>query len=556
MLYELYIENLAVIKSARIPFSKNFNVFTGETGAGKSILINGINSILGQRMTKDIVRTGEKKAIVTALFVNLDSYICQRLDELNISHDENMITITREIFADGGSIARINSRAVAISILKEVGQLLVDIHGQHDNQILLNPEKHLHIIDDFGDSSKLLNDYKESFKKLQSLARKIGELQKLQQDKKDRLQLLKSKVEEISKLELIPNEDDDIEEEYSLLCNSEKIINALDIAYKLINDLDNSAMENILQAKSHIERYSNFLKDVSPLCDRLSTSYIELKDISEELLILSNSIDLEPSRLEYLAQRRLDLNHIKKKYSMPLNDIIKMYEDDIEEISTIEEASSEIENLKLEKDRLLLEVTEKAKKLSQYRKNVVEKFEERVSSELKFLNMPNVQFKIHHQIGNLTINGMDSMEFLISTNLGEPPKPISKIASGGELSRIMLALKNVIADKDNIPTLIFDEIDTGVSGKTAQRIGIKLKEISKIRQVICVTHLTQIAIMGDNHLLIEKQVENDRTSTKVTQLDYDGRVNEIARIINGENITDTAKKNAQELLNGIIGNDN
>ncbi|MGN1411633.1 MAG: DNA repair protein RecN [Oscillospiraceae bacterium] len=554
MLYELYIENLAVIKSARIPFSKNFNVFTGETGAGKSILINGINSILGQRMTKDIVRTGEKKAIVTALFVNLDTSICQKLDELNISHDENMITITREILADGGSIARINSRAVAISILKEVGQLLVDVHGQHDNQILLNPEKHIHIIDDFGDSSQLLNDYKESFKKLQSLARKIGELKRLQQDKQDRLQLLKSKVDEISKLDLIPNEDDELEEEYSLLCNAEKIINALDTAYKLINDLDNSAMENILQAKSHIERYSNFTESISPLCERLSTSYIELKDISEELLVLSNSIDLDPSRLEYLAQRRLDLNHIKKKYSMPLNDIIKMYEDDIEEISNIEGASSEIENLNIEKDKLLFEVTEKAKKLSQYRKSAVKKFEECVSNELEFLNMPNVQFKINQQIGNLTVNGMDSMEFLISTNLGEPPKPISKIASGGELSRVMLALKNVIADKDNIPTLIFDEIDTGVSGKTAQRIGIKLKEISKIRQVICVTHLTQIAIMGDNHLLIEKQVENDRTSTKVTQLDYDGRVNEIARIMNGEHLTDTAKKNAQELLNSVINN--
>lgn len=548
MLYELYIENLAVIKSAHIPFSKNFNVFTGETGAGKSILINGINSILGQRISKDIVRTGEKKATVTALFINLDNSICQKLDELNITHDENMITITREIFADGGSIARINSRTVAISVLKEVGQLLVNIHGQHDNQILLNSEKHLHIIDSFGDNSQLLTDYQKAFKELQSMARKLGELKKIQQDNQDHLELLNTKITELSELNLVPNEDDILEEEYSVCCNAEKIVNALDNAYKLLNDLDNSAMENIIQAKNSIERYSNFTNEISPLCERLSTSYIEIKDISEELLTLSNSIDLDTSRFEYLAQRRLTLNHIKKKYAMSLNDIIQMYENAVKEVSTIKNSSNEIENLMVQKDKLLLEVTEKAKKLSAYRKDIANKFEKRVANELEFLNMPNVQFKINHQVGKLTVNGMDSMEFLISTNLGEPPKPISKIASGGELSRIMLALKNVLADKDNIPTLIFDEIDTGVSGKTAQRIGIKLKEISKIRQVICVTHLTQIAVMGDNHLLIEKFIENDRTSTKVTQLDFDGRVNEIARIMNGENLTDTAIQNARELL--------
>lgn len=547
-MYELYIENLAVIKSAHIPFSKNFNVFTGETGAGKSILINGINSILGQRISKDIVRTGEKKATVTALFINLDNSICQKLDELNITHDENMITITREIFADGGSIARINSRTVAISVLKEVGQLLVNIHGQHDNQILLNSEKHLHIIDSFGDNSQLLTDYQKAFKELQSMARKLGELKKIQQDNQDHLELLNTKITELSELNLVPNEDDILEEEYSVCCNAEKIVNALDNAYKLLNDLDNSAMENIIQAKNSIERYSNFTNEISPLCERLSTSYIEIKDISEELLTLSNSIDLDTSRFEYLAQRRLTLNHIKKKYAMSLNDIIQMYENAVKEVSTIKNSSNEIENLMVQKDKLLLEVTEKAKKLSAYRKDIANKFEKRVANELEFLNMPNVQFKINHQVGKLTVNGMDSMEFLISTNLGEPPKPISKIASGGELSRIMLALKNVLADKDNIPTLIFDEIDTGVSGKTAQRIGIKLKEISKIRQVICVTHLTQIAVMGDNHLLIEKFIENDRTSTKVTQLDFDGRVNEIARIMNGENLTDTAIQNARELL--------
>lgn len=549
LLYELYIENLAVIKSAHIPFSDSFNVFTGETGAGKSILINGINSILGQRVTKDIVRTGEDKAIVTALFINLDSSICQKLDELSISHDENMITITREIFSNGGSVARINSRAVAISVLKEVGQYLINIHGQHDNQILLNPEKHLEIIDTFGDNYSLLNDYQNAFKKLQQLARQIGEFKKLQTSKLERLEVLNSRITELGALNLQPNEDTLIEEEYSMCVNAEKIINSLDGAYKILNDLDGSAMENILQAKSSLERFSDTLPKLQTLCERLSNTYIEVQDISEEVLTISNSIDLNPSRLEYLAQRRLDLNHVKKKYSLDVDGLIKLYQDALQEVSTLESSSSEIEKLNLEKEKLLLEVTEKAKKLSEYRLKIADNFVSRVCKELEFLNMPNVIFKVSNSTGKLTVHGMDSMEFLISANVGEPPKPISKIASGGELSRIMLALKTVLADKDNIPTLIFDEIDTGVSGKTAQKIGFKLKEVSKNRQVICVTHLSQIAIMGDNHLLIEKSIHNDRTSTSVTQLDHSGRVNEIARIINGDNLTSTALKNAEELLN-------
>lgn len=549
LLYELYIENLAVIKSARIPFSDSFNVFTGETGAGKSILINGINSILGQRVTKDIVRTGEDKAIVTALFINLDTSICQKLDELSISHDENMITITREIFSNGGSVARINSRAVAISVLKEVGQYLINIHGQHDNQILLNPEKHLEIIDTFGDNYSLLKDYQNAFKELQQLARQIGELKKLQTSKLERLEVLNSRITELGALNLQPNEDTLIEEEYSMCVNAEKIINSLDGAYKILNDLDNSAMENILQAKSSLERFSNALPKLQTLCERLSNIYIEVQDISEEVLTISNSIDLNPSRLEYLAQRRLDLNHVKKKYSLDVDGLIKLYQDALQEVSTLESSSSEIEKLNLEKEKLLLEVTEKAKKLSEYRLKIADNFVSRVCKELEFLNMPNVIFKVSNSTGKLTVHGMDSMEFLISANVGEPPKPISKIASGGELSRIMLALKTVLADKDNIPTLIFDEIDTGVSGKTAQKIGFKLKEVSKNRQVICVTHLSQIAIMGDNHLLIEKSIHNDRTSTSVTKLDHSGRVNEIARIMNGDNLTSTALKNAEELLN-------
>lgn len=548
VLYELYIENLAVIKSAHIPFSNHFNVFTGETGAGKSILINGINSILGQRMTKDIVRTGEKKATITALFTNLSDTVCNRLDELNIAHDERMITITREVLADGGSVARINSRAVAISVLKEIGQMLVNVHGQHDNQILLNPEKHLSIIDTFGGDYSLLEDYQRSFKELQNLARRIGELKKLERSKAERLELLKLKIDELSSLNLTPDEDTSIEEEYNVCVNADTLIQSLDSAYSVLNTCDGSAMENVGLAKGYILKHEQTIPELKPLIERLESVYIELKDVSEELLILSNSIDLDEDRLEYLTNRRLELNHVKKKYSMPLNDIVNMYNNSLEEISKLENSSNELESLMAQKEALLSEVTKKAKALSEYRTKIAEDFTKRVTKELLFLNMPNVVFTVSHQEGKLTIHGMDSMEFLISANVGEPPKPISKIASGGELSRIMLALKTVISDKDNVSTLIFDEIDTGVSGKTAQKIGVKLKEVSKYRQVICVTHLTQIAVMGDHHLLIEKSFDESSTSTQVLELDHIGRVKEIARIMNGESPSELALKNAEELL--------
>ena len=353
VLYELYIENLAVIKSAHIPFSNHFNVFTGETGAGKSILINGINSILGQRMTKDIVRTGEKKATITALFTNLSDTVCNRLDELNIAHDERMITITREVLADGGSVARINSRAVAVSVLKEIGQMLVNVHGQHDNQILLNPEKHLSIIDTFGGDYSLLEDYQRSFKELQNLARRIGELKKLERSKAERLELLKLKIDELSSLNLTPDEDTSIEEEYNVCVNADTLIQSLDSAYSVLNTCDGSAMENVGLAKGYILKHEQTIPELKPLIERLESVYIELKDVSEELLILSNSIDLDEDRLEYLTNRRLELNHVKKKYSMPLNDIVNMYNNSLEEISKLENSSNELESLMAQKEALL-----------------------------------------------------------------------------------------------------------------------------------------------------------------------------------------------------------
>ncbi|MDE6781039.1 MAG: DNA repair protein RecN [Ruminococcus sp.] len=534
MLRELYIKNLAVIKEAVIPLTENLNIFTGETGAGKSILINGINAVLGHRSSKDIVRTGCDKAVITALFTELDGEIISHLDELGISHDNNEITVTREIGADGRSVARINQRTASASLLKEIGSMLINIHGQHDNQILMDSERHLQVLDDFGTDSTFLENYREVFRKLQQTAKKLNELKKSEHSKAERTIYLNAIIEDIGELELTENEDETLEKEYETAKNSEKMIIAIKNAVQGISGEDN-ANDLIASAENEILRYTENNDELNALFERLSAVEIELADISSEMENLADRIELDGQRLEYLGTRLNTINKLKKKYLTDCTGLVKLYNDACEEITRLESSAAEIAELNKTKEKLLHDVTERAKALFDYREETGKRFAERVTAELEFLNMPDVVITVRHEKGKLTVNGMDSIEFLISANKGELPKPISKIASGGELSRIMLALKSVIAGRDGIPTMIFDEIDTGVSGKAAQKIGVKLREIGRIRQVICVTHLSQIAVMADNHLMIEKQTINERTETHVTQLDFEGRVSEIARIMGGEN---------------------
>lgn len=545
MLREIYIRNLAVIKEAVIPFNENLNIFTGETGAGKSILINGINAVLGRRSSKDIVRTGCSKAIVTALFTEIDDKIISRLDELGVSHDNNEITITREINADGKSLARINQHTASVSLLKEIGNMLINIHGQHDNQILMDSEKHLQILDDFGADNTCLENYREVFRKLQCTAKKLNELKKLEHSKAERIIYLNSIIEDMGDLELSENDDEVIEKEYETAKNSEKLIIAIKNAVQGISGEDNAG-DLVASAENEILYYTDSNDELNSLYERLSAVEIELADISSEFESLADKIEIDGQRLEFLEKRLNTINKLKKKYLTDCSGLVKLYNDACSEINRFESSASEISRLNKLKESLLHKVTERAKELFDYREKIAEKFAERVTSELEFLNMPDVVISVRHEKGKLTINGMDNIEFLISANKGETPKPISKIASGGELSRIMLALKSVVAGRDDIPTMIFDEIDTGVSGKAAQKIGIKLKEIGRVRQVICVTHLSQIAVMADNHLMIEKQTINERTETHVTQLDFEGRVSEIARIMGGENpsrlMLDTARE--------------
>lgn len=547
MLKELYIKNLAVIRETTIPLEKRLNIFTGETGAGKSILINGINAVLGQRCSKDIVRTGCDKAVITALFTELSPDVCGKLAELGIDCEENEISITREINADGGSVARINGRSAPASMLKEIGSMIINIHGQHDNQILLDSQRHMEILDDFGGDNSLLEEYRVVFRELQTAARRLGELKNQEKSRIERIRYLSEVVKDIGALELRAGEDDELEKELAASENAQRIISAIGAAVNALNG-EEGANDIIAAAESEISHLTDESAEIAALYERLSAVEIELSDIASELEKTANKAELDMQRVDYICRRLSEINKVSKKYLADSTELVKMYDSACEELTRLEGSDDEIKMLAAKREELLRRVTELAKALFDYRESVAERFVSRVTEELEFLNMAGVVLAVRHEKGKLTVNGMDTVEFLISANRGEEPKPIAKIASGGELSRVMLALKSVIADKDSIDTMIFDEIDTGVSGKAAQKIGIKLKEIGKVRQVICVTHLSQIAVMADNHLLIEKNIVDGRTETTVTQLDFQGKTAEIARIMGGDNPGSLVIKAAEDEL--------
>ena len=553
MLSELYIENLAVIQKAEIPFTECFNVCTGETGAGKSRLVNGINAVLGKRISKYIVRSGCEKATVTAMFRNLTENTIAKLSELGISCEDDELMITREIFSDGGSSARINSRTAPISAVREIGETLIDVHGQHDNRILMYPEQHINIVDSYAELESELEDYRMSFRELQNTARKIKQYAIMEQEKQQRAEFLSQFIEDVGALDISDeNEDTAVENEFAVANNSSILANTLSKSHTAIcGDDDTYGMtEKIDTIIKDFTNYSDIMPELASIVNRLESARIEFSDIGQEITKLIDHIDIDEQRYDYLSERREQLYNIKKRYSCTLGELISRYNTYCSEAEEISGYSKEIEKLSEQKNQLLVEVSNKAEKLSRKRKKASEKLMEKIAEELKFLDMPNVKIVFEQTKGKLTSMGMDTMEMLISVNPGEPLKPIVKIASGGELSRIMLAIKNVIAEKEDIPTMIFDEVDTGVSGRAAQKIGVKLRQVSKSRQVLCVTHLSQIAVMADNHLLIEKTNHDDSTYTNVYRLDHDQRVSEIARILGGEHITQTTLDNAAEQLDG------
>ncbi|MGN0593081.1 MAG: DNA repair protein RecN [Ruminococcus sp.] len=548
MLTELYIENLAVIEKARIPFCGNFNVFTGETGAGKSILIHGIHAVLGQRVTKDIVRTGCNKAVVSALFQHIGEPVRQVLEELGIDCEDELL-LTREIFTDGGSTARINHKTATVGALRQLGAVLIDIHGQHDTQILMSSDQHMQLIDRFGGDDTLLLAYQESFRTLQKKAKRLSELVKQAQEQQQKADYLKTLVADVERIGLKMGEEDAIANGLERLEQSEHIIAALHSAASALNhDSGLNAVTLIRDAQDELDPHMELIPEAESVCQRLKTAELELLDISDTLRTLSEEMELDEVKLAKLQSRSAAIRELTRSYVCTGDELVQRCADAKEALRRLQNHTEEIEQLRREKNQLLTEVSERAKALSSWRLETAQRFTQAVCEQLQFLDMSGVKLAVSHSVGKLTIQGMDRMELMISANRGESMKPLAKIASGGELSRIMLALKCVIADQDSIPTMIFDEIDTGVSGRAAQKIGIKLHELGCVRQVLCVTHLSQIGIMADHHLMIEKRVENDRTSTKVTPLDFEGRVREIARIMGGDSPSDLILESAREEL--------
>lgn len=549
MLKELYIENLAVIEKASISFTENFNVFSGETGAGKSILIGAINAILGGRVSKDLIRTGTQKATVTALFDCIPPKTDSKLKEYGFETDGELI-LQREFSVDGKGIVRICGKPSTVTILKEISSELIDIHGQHDTRILIDNNNQRELLDSYSSIGADLSEYSEKFRLFSQISRKIKQLEDENSKKDERIELLKKQINEVENLKLKKGQEAEISEKLNKARNFEEINKALSFAQTgLTGDEngDNGASDLISKSINSLLKISDFIPECNVLSDRLSEILIEIQDISGE--ISSNIPDGDSDQLSVLEEKMSEILRLKRKYMAEFDEILDMCGDWREELKTLSDADNTISELTEEKRKLGDAVKNMALQISEKRKLGAKKLIAEITEQLKFLDMPDVRMEFSIERGKVTVNGIDTVEILISVNKGEALKPLGKVASGGELSRIMLAIKSVLADNDDTPTMIFDEIDTGISGRAAQKTGQKLSEISKKRQVLCVTHLAQIAALSDNHLLIEKKSDNNRTYTTVHSLDYNEKVSEIARIISGDCTDEASVKNAIELIN-------
>lgn len=552
MLKTLCIENIAVIEKADIEFSKGFNVLTGETGAGKSIVVDSINAILGERTSKELVRAGSENAFVTAYFEDINSEVKQKLNEFDLPcEDDGTLMLSRKISAQGKSTCRINGSVCTVSMLKEVGNLLVNIHGQHDSQTLLNADYHYKFVDMYGSLDGVVDEYKQSFKHLLSVRKQLKALT-LDADERDRqIELLDYQIKELTDAEIKVGEWDELKKRKNLILNSQNLLQSLNSALAAFNGSDDySGISTLLStAVKELGTVSDVDGDIKAVYDKAEALNDSVEVVKDALLDKINSIEFEPEELDRIEERLNLYYTFSNKYGETEQDMLYYLDEAVKKRAAFENSEEELEKLNVRYDEIFNQTVALAQKLTDLRKSTAEKLGNEICKQLEFLDMPKIKFTTSFEKGNLSANGWDKIEFLIATNVGETAKPLAKIASGGELSRIMLAIKSIIAQKDSIDTLIFDEIDTGVSGKASRKIGLKLKELGAFTQVICVTHSAQIASVADSHFLIEKNVENDRTYTNVTVLDYDGRKNELARIMGGINATESLLKSAEELLN-------
>lgn len=548
MLSQLFIKNVAVIESASIDFENGFNVFTGETGAGKSILIDSINAVLGGRTSRDLVRTGEGKAVVSAVFTDISKEAEKLLEELGYDIEDELM-ISREIFTEGKSVCKVNMRPATAGVLKQLSSVLIDVHGQHDSAVLQNPELHIGYIDSFGNTESELLEYRESYKKLKSVEREIKKIINDDSDKTARIDMLKFQIGEIESAAIEEGEEEE------LLALSKRIKSAeniMELISETVSALDGNgenegALEGLSSAIENCARLAEFFPQYEGLSEKFKEMYYEFEEFANDVKDNADELDFDPA-LQNRTERRLDqIFRLKRKYGGSVEEMFKYYNKAVLELENIEFSEERLEKFKKEREQLFSETAKLAGMLTKKRSEAAEAFEKAVSEELSYLNMPNVRFKVNFEETDFTESGKDNLEFYIATNAGEPLKPLTKIASGGELSRIMLSIKNVLADNDNVDTLIFDEVDTGISGSAAQKVGQKLKQVSKGRQIICVTHLAQVAAFADNHLLISKSTEGGKTFTSVESLGKEGRVNELARIMGGT-MTEALRKSAEELL--------
>ena len=549
MLNSLYIENIAVIEKSNIDLYQGLNIITGETGAGKSIVIDAINAIMGQRTSKDIIRNGSDFATVFATFSEVNDTVVQKLQENGYSLDEGELVISRTLTLSGKNNCRINGKPCTVSFLRELGVNLINIHGQHESYELFSEDTHIKYIDNLANDSDLIIEYQIAYKEYKKLQKELRAFETDDSQREQRIDILSYQVDEIEQACIEVGEKEALQEERRILMNCEKITSSLYKSKSYIEGNNSKgALDFVDDALTSLQKSANLNPQYEELSNRLSELFYELQDINNEI---SNAIDeseANPYRLEEIEERLDLLNKLSRKYGNTEEEILEFYSKakaELEKLLKYDDNHNElIEKCKIAKQK----AQTLADKLSDIRSKTARNFEKKVKAEMTFLDMPNVNLVVSQGTVELTDNGQDRMELLISANLGEEPKPVAKIASGGELSRMMLAIKTVLASSDVIDTLIFDEVDTGVSGSAAQKVGLKLKEVSKSRQVLCVTHQAQIAALADSHFLIAKNVKDGRTYTSITLLNYDQRVRELARIIDGVNVTETALAHAEKLM--------
>lgn len=553
MILELYMKNCALVEELRLGIDKNLNILTGETGSGKSIIIDALGLCLGEKYDRSFLRKGTDKGIVEAIFFSDNVYLKKILDDNDISiEDDNLLVITRLIYSDGKSTARVNGRTVKVSFLREIASTLIDIHGQHQNQALFNKDTHLKFLDLFGENEldKFKADYRKVYYKYSEVKKALNSLTENKDDMQIQreIDLLRFQINEIEAANLNKNEYEDLLKQREVYRNSEKIYNNLNLSYSKLHNGEYNVIDLIGIASKELNDISKYDSVLSEYSETIERIMYELQDISSDIRNYKDNIDFEPYELEQIELRIDEINNLRRKYGDSIETIFEYYEKTKDRLDEILNRDERVEQLKNQLIKIEEDLKIKASKLTKARNKVAIQLEGILLDELKSLNMKNVMFKVNFEESSFTLNGIDDIEFMISFNLGEDIKPIYKVASGGEMSRFMLAFKTILADIDDIDTLVFDEIDTGISGIAAQIVGEKLSDIAKKKQIICITHLPQIAANADTHYCIEKDTSNNRTFTNVKKLNQSQRKNEIARLIAGNNITEKTIEHASEII--------